>query len=318
MQWQDIEERSSSDVRANFRFQMGLLRAYFDAYVQKRLIYETYLEQKAKEYLGDYAETSPGVAIENCKLTLAKAWREPIYPKYKIKCEKLADDLYKSIGAQLTIERHVAMSGRGNFIDYPLNDAAWIFSELARIENSDSEDHKIEIINGIIQRTNSGPGDFYDNFGNPARWKKVIIHQDITQYPGNLKTPRVSFVARVKDIEWVHNIKAKSFVGQAAPMSWMNQITTLYDQPLKIEYKNLNPSESYKIRIIYTGRFRTHLKMMAGNIQVHDYIKTGGHPLYEFPIPQESLKDRKVIFTWTCVKTERGSQVSEIWIIKKP
>ena len=72
------------------------------------------------------------------------------------------------------------------------------------------------------------------------------------------------------------------------------------------------------IRIAYTGRFRAHLKMMADDIQVHDYIKTGVQPLYEFPIPQEALRDGKVIFTWTCGKAERGSQVSEIWIIKKP
>ncbi len=321
MQWQNIEERSSSAVRANFRFQMGLIRAYFDAYVQKRLIYETYLEQQAKEDLSNYTETGVGVAIENCKSTLAKAWLEPIYPEYKIKCEKLADDLFNSIGAQLTIEKHGASPGRGNFIDninHPLNDAAWILSELGRVENSDYAGHKIEIINGILHRTNPGPGGFYDNFGNIASWKKVIIQHDISTDPGTLLTPRVGFGVGAKDVVWVHKITSKNFKGQAAPMSWMNQITTLYDQPLKIEYKNLNPSESYKIRIAYTGRFRTHLKMMADDIQVHDYIKTGVQPLYEFPIPQEALRDGKVIFTWTCGKAERGSQVSEIWIIKKP
>jgi len=321
MQWKNIEEKSSSDVRANFRFQMGLIRAYFDAYIQKRLLYETYLEQQAKEELNDYKEKGIDKAIEKCKSTLARAWLKPIYPEYKRKCEDLADELYKSIGAQLTVEKHGAKPRRGNFmdnIDHPLNDAAWILSELDRVKNSNSEDQKTEIIDNILNRTNPGPGGFYDNFGNSASWKRVVIQNDISKDPGILLTPRVGFGVRAKDIVWAHKVTSKNFNDPAAPMAWMNQITTLYDQPLVIEYDNLNPSESYTIRIAYTGRFRTHLKMMADDIIIHDYIITGGQPLHEFAIPHEALKDGKVTFTWTCGEAERGSQVSEIWIIKNP
>lgn len=319
MQWQEIERRASPAVKANFRYQMGLIRAYYDAYVQKRLVYETWLEQEALALLANYQAKGTGQAIADCKTTLAKAWEAPIGQELVQRCHVLADELFASIGAQLTIEKHHAMSGRGNFLDNinnPLNDVAWIYSELSKAEKALSEEQKIIIIQGILNRTNPGAGGFYDNFGNPSAWERVIFREDVLNDPGNLKTPRVSFGVGLKDTEWVHEITAKGFEGDASPKAWMNQVTALYDQPLEIEYKNLDPDASYTIRIAYTGRFRSNMKMMADGILVHDLMRTGIQPMYEFPIPEEAIKDGRVVFTWTCGEAERGAQVSEIWIIK--
>jgi hypothetical protein len=96
----------------------------------------------------------------------------------------------------------------------------------------------------------------------------------------------------------------------------MNQVTTLYDVPLKIVYDNLDPKNHYTIKIAYTGRFPSKIKMVADDIPVHDYIKTGIQPIYEFAVPTEALLDGSVKFKWTCGEGERGSQVAEIWIIK--
>ncbi len=299
---------------------MGLIRAYFDAFVQKRFVYETYLEQKAMEQLGKYPELGIEKAIANCKSTLAQAWEAPIDQSYKNRCEELADQLYESIGAQLTIEKHGAMGGRGNFldnIDNPLNDVAWIYSQFSKVEKAATESDRRSIIEGILQRTNPGPGGFYDNFGNPAAWKKVIYRYELSKDPGSLRTPRVSFGVGLQGKEWVHEITAKGFEGDAAPMSWMNQVTTLYDLPLEIRYENLDAEASYTIKVAYTGRFRSRMKMTGDGIQIHDFIKTGIQPIYEFPIPKEALKDGKVTFSWTCGEAERGAQVSEVWIIKK-
>jgi len=318
-QWQDKEKKASEKTRKNFRFQMGLIRAYFDAYVQKRLIYETWLQQNALEQLGNYFDIGLEQAIKNCKSTLAKSWEEPIDPALKFKCEKLSDDLYKSIGAQLTVEKHGAMGGRGNFmdnIDNPLNDIAWIYSQLNKVEKTVQLNEKMEIITGILQRTNPGPGGFYNNFGDPSSWDRVVFHHDLKGDPGNLKTPRVSFGVGLQGKEWVHEITAKGFEGDAAPMAWMHQVTTLYDQPLEIFYENLDPQSTYTIRVAYAGRFRSRMKMMADGILVHDFIKTGIQPIYEFLIPEEALTDGKVTFSWTCGEAERGAQVSEVWIVK--
>ncbi|HRX11619.1 MAG TPA: glycoside hydrolase family 20 zincin-like fold domain-containing protein [Draconibacterium sp.] len=50
-QWQEMEKNAPAEVLQNFRFQMGLIRAYFDAYQCRRLVYETELEQEARDIL---------------------------------------------------------------------------------------------------------------------------------------------------------------------------------------------------------------------------------------------------------------------------
>lgn len=320
MQWQAIEKSATLEMQNNFRYQMGLIRAYHDAYVQKRLTYETWIEQKAIEALAQYPKIGIPRAVEMSRSILAEAWEQPIDDALKTRCYELADYLYESIGAQLTIEKHGAMGGRGNFmdnIDNPLNDVAWIYSQLNKVEKASSAPEMIKLLQETLERTNPGPGGFYDNFGNPSAWNRVVFRNNLSKDPGNLKTPRVSFGVGLQGKEWVHEITAKGFEGDAAPMAWMNQVTTLYDQPLEIRYDNLDPDSEYSIRVSYTGRFRSRMRMEADGIEVHDFIKTGIQPTYELPIPQEALADGEVTFSWTCGEAERGSQVSEIWIIKK-
>jgi hypothetical protein len=318
-QWKAIEENISPAVRKNFRFQMGLLRAYYDAYVQKRLVHEVWLEQNALEQLRAYKTLGVDQAIRESRKILGSAMTTAIVPDLKAMCERLADELFESIGAQLTIERHGAMPGRGNFIDNidnPLNDVAWIFSQLSKAEKSVSEEEKVAILKGIVERTNPGPGGFYDNFGEPGSWERVVYRYDVAKDPGSLRTPRVGFGIGLKDQEWVHEVTAQGFEGEASPKAWMNQVTALYDLPLEIHYDQLDPESSYTIRVAYTGRFRSKMKMAADGILVHDFIQTGIQPIYEFPIPAEAVKDGKVTFSWTCGEAERGSQVAEVWIMR--
>src|SRR5690606_35964842 len=99
-------------------------------------------------------------------------------------------------------------------------------------------------------------------------------------------------------------------------LSWMSQVTALYDQPLKMVHDNLDPKSTYTIRLGYTGRFPSKIKLTAENILVHDFIETGIRPIYEFRIPSEAIKDGVLELEWTCGEGERGSQVSEIWLIR--
>ena len=318
-QWQTMEKSASKDVLENYRFQMGLIRAYFDAYQYRRLVYETELEQMCREILRDSKQMGSKNAIKKAKETLSMAWEAPMMNQWKEKCNELADDLFESIGAQLTVEKHFADDGRGNFIDnidLPLNDAMWIIDQLTIIEKNTNESERLEKIDQMLQRTNPGPGGFYDNFGSPNSWSRVKSYVPREKDPGNLKSPRVSFGVGLQGKEWVHQITAKGFDGQSTPLSWMNQVTTLYDQPLEIVYDNLDPKVIYTIRVAYTGRFPSRMKMLADEILIHDFIKTGIQPVFEFQVPQESLTDGKVEFKWTCGEGERGSQVSEIWLIK--
>ncbi len=319
-QWQALEKKASNDVLQNFRFQEGLIRAYFDYYQFRRLIYETDLEQKAREILSSAKEIGSLSAIEQAIEALHQTKEAPVYPEIKERCFALADSLFNSIGAQLTVEKHHAMDGRGNFIDnidLPLNDAMWMFDQFESIKKLNDETTRLKAIEEMLHRTDPGPGGFYDNFGSPRGWNRVISNVSWEEDPGNLLSPRVSFGVGLRGEEWVHQVTARGFEGKSSPMSWMNQVTTLYDQPLEIEYENLDPNSSYMIRVAYTGRFRSKMKMSADGIMVHDLVQTGIQPIYEFPVPEKAVADGKVTFQWTCGEGERGSQVSEIWLIKK-
>ena len=321
MQWQALEKSAPRTVLQNPRFQMAQIRAYYDTYTRRRLLYETELEQQARSKLETIESGGSLAAIRQANTILEKAWKEPILSTYRQKCYALADSIYKSIGAQLTIERHGAMSGRGNFIDnidIPLNDSPWLQSQLAQIEKLGDEPTRILKINELLHRTDPGPGGFYDHFGAPESWHRVVSDVSWAKDPGSLQSPRIGFGVGLVDVEWVDEIKATGFKGQITPRAWMKQAKTLYDQPLKIAYTELDPNATYRIRIAYTGRFRSRMKLTTddGSV-VHDFIQTGEQPIYEFDVPKAALLDGAVTFVWTCGEGERGSQVTEIWLMRK-
>lgn len=318
-QWQEMELHACDKILANYRFQMGLIRAYYDAYQYRRLLFETLQEQTAYGILSSAPEIGSLRAISEARGILLKTSDGIFEADLKKRCYALADSLYKNIGAQLTVEKHHGKNGRGNFIDnidHPLNDALWLLAQLTRIEKMPLEKTRLKEIESVAQRTNPGAGGFYDNFGSPASWERIKSDVSWSNDPGSLISPRVSFGLGLKDyFDWMQNDQEERHNIEFAPKAWMSQATTLYDQPLIIVYDHLDPQSSYVIRVTYTGRFNSKMKMTADGIPVHDYIKTGIQPVYEFAVPPEAVADGVVEFKWVCENGGRGSQVAEIWII---
>ena len=323
-QWQVLEKNASVQVLSNPRFQSGLIRAYFDGYIQRRLLYEMSLERLAKNKLESRKKGQTIEAINEAKNFLNKAIKETVSPELRERCIALADSLYKSFGAQLTIEKHHAASGRGNFIDnidIPLNDSPWLNEQLDNILKLTNESERDQAVENILHRADPGPGGFYDNLGSPESWKRIVAKKTWKEDPSSLESPRVSFGVGLTGVDWVHEIVAKGFEGKTTPLAWMNQINTLYETPLEMEYDSLDPEGSYLIRISYTGRFRSSVQLMADGVQVHPFIRMGKKPMVEYPLPTKITKDGKILLTFTCGlkvdgEGERGTQVAEIWIIK--
>jgi len=317
-QWQDMERNASPAVLGNFRFQMGLIRAYYDAYLQRRLLFETELEQSARDALINASTTGAVSAITMATAILRRSVDSPVQPVLRQRCIDLADSVFRSIGSQLTIKKHGAAGGRGNFIDnidLPLNNAGWLCSQFIQIEKLSGEREKLAAIEKMLNRTNPGPGGFYDDLGSEESWKKVIRQKTWAEDPGGLESPLTDFGVFLKGDEWV-DVLPVGFEGKPVPLAWMDQVTTLYDTPLKIKYTGLDPKVSYTIRIAYTGRFTSGVKLVADEKYiVHDFIQTGKEPLYEFPVPAEAVADGNVEFTFTCRPDDRGTQVAEIWLI---
>ena len=321
LQWQELEKNVLPEIRENYRFQMCLLRAYYDAYIRERLIHETALEREAKESLRKASNTGSENAMNKAESILKQKLDNPVAQDYKDQCWKIADFLFEKIGSQLSVKKHWAKDGRGNFMDYidvPLNDAVWLFSQFRKIRNMSDENKRLSAIDQLLNRTNPGPGGFYHNLGESARIFLIDKYPSWEEDPGSLKSPRVSFGVGLQGEEWVHTVQAKGFDGSATPLSWMNQLTTLYDTPLNLVYDDLDTRANYILKVAYTGRFRARIQLMANDrFLIHDLYKTGERPLMEFPMPREATKDGRLKLTWTCGEGERGAQVAEVWLIRQ-
>lgn len=317
--WQEMESKADKTMLGNFRFQMGLIRAYFDAYVQRKLAFQTAAEHQARDLMRQSLNANSQELLREALSILNESISKEVAEQWRERCMVLADELYQSIGAQLTIDPHGAASGRGNFIDNldaVLNDAPWLIDNIHTILAMESGGNWEDKLGEVINRTNPGPGGFYDNFGHPKSWKRVVFNSSWEEDPGSLYNPRISFGVGLIGVEWVHEVKAVGFEGTSAPQAWMMQVNTLYDTPLKIRYDQLNPDLEYTLKVAYTGRFRSRMRLKVdGGIEVHDFIQTGQQPIYEFDLPKQAYQDGEITFSWTCGEGERGAQVAEIWLM---
>jgi hypothetical protein len=318
-QWKSMEKQFPSDVVKNYRFQMGLLRAYYDAYVRERLIHETALESQTREALRDAVNVTSLEKMKAAENILNQAWSKPVAQDYKKRCWEIADYLFKKIGSQTSVKRYKAQPGRGDFMDYidtPLNNAVWLLSQFDKIRQKEDEQARLTAIDELLNRENPGPGGFYDNLGLSIETPRLGEYPAWDEDPGSLRSPRVSFEPELQGAEWIHTVQATGFKGLAMPLAWMNQITTLYDTPLNVIYENLDPESSYTLRVTYTGRFNSTIQLTADDkFQIHEMMETGKIPVNEFPIPHEATKDGRLKLTWTCPEGQRGSQVAELWLI---
>jgi hypothetical protein len=318
-QWKSMEKQLSPDVVKSYRFQMGLLRAYYDAYIRERLIHETALESEAREVLRDADRITSREKIETAQSVLNQTWKKPVAQDYKERCWTIADYLFETIGSQTSVKKHRAAPGRGDFMDYidtPLNNVIWLLSQFERIQRAEDEQAKLLSIDQLLNWDNPGPGGFYDNLGQSVDTPRLAEYPAWEEDPGSLRSPRVSFGAGLQGQEWVHTVQATGFDGSAIPLAWMNQITTLYETPLSVVYENLDSHSSYVLRVAYTGRFQAKIRLTADDkFQIHEMRETGTTPVSEFPIPNEVTKDGKFKLTWTCPEGERGAQVAELWLI---
>lgn len=311
-QWQEIESRVSESILNNYRFQMGLLRAYCDAYIKRRLLYERELEKEALEVLESYP-VNPLEALKKAENILMRAEKEPVARKLKEKCELLADQLFKNIGAQLSVKKHGAKSwARGAFIDdidMPLSDWKYLLIKIRQIYEVKSEEGRLEEIRKIINRDNPGPGGFYINFGEPGSLSRVYNCLRWEEDPGALLSPFISFIP---------NLLHPPFKPGSAPMAWISCLAALYSNPIIIFFDNLDPSSPYILKVTYIGfNGGNKVKLMANNEHlIHDFIDIKNRILtLKFPLPHKATKNGKLKLVWF-PKGAGRTHIAELWLMR--
>eukprot|EP01121_Diplochlamys_sp_Union-15-3_P010353 TRINITY_DN2899_c0_g2_i1.p1 TRINITY_DN2899_c0_g2~~TRINITY_DN2899_c0_g2_i1.p1 ORF type:complete len:823 (-),score=120.49 TRINITY_DN2899_c0_g2_i1:23-2491(-) len=317
---QDIEQRASAKVINNWRFQQAMYRAYYDAYVQQKLLYETETEQQALSVLSQWNSIGTVEAITRALDVLSESdniWS--IFPEWRTAIFSYARALYSSIGMQLSVPLFRASDlGRGanlDSIDVPLNNRRYLRQQFKILLNTSSEKERTDGILEILHWNDPGPGGFYDNLGDVTAQPHLLPGIGVNKDPSFYFTPAIGYQ------EPFYSNVAKVPV---LPLTWYYWAETFYGAPLELQYNDLDPSSTYIVRIVYSGdQFgpKVLVRLMADDtLLVHDYIEKPSPPKpLTFKIPNQSTSDGKLKLTWNQSPgiggSGRGCQVAEVWLI---
>jgi len=145
--FQQMEAHATPQEKLNWRFQLALYRAYYDAYTRRRLIYETELEEKAMDLLRNARQIGALAAIEKAEAILEKAKTEKVATDWRTRTFELAEALFQSIRMQLSVTRYQAKSVRrgGNLdlIDIPLNNSRKLKKLFRKIRQTGPEKKRL-------------------------------------------------------------------------------------------------------------------------------------------------------------------------------
>jgi hypothetical protein len=211
---------------------------------------------------------------------------------------------------QLSVPWYKAISvDRGanlDTIDVPLNNRMWLKARFAELRQTTDEAERLRGIDAIVNWTDPGPGGFYDDLGNPLQQPHLVRGVGYQKDPAFLESSLVGFAYR-----------------PAQRSSWWTHAESLVDAPLQMRYADLDRSAQYKIRVVYGGDSpNTKIRLTANGVEVHPLMTkpTPVRPV-EFDIPRQATEKGELDLSWNREAglggNGRGSQVSEVWLIRK-
>jgi hypothetical protein len=332
-QFQAMERAATPRTLLNWRFQQALYRAYYDSYIRRRLIYETHLEQQTLARLAEAPRIGALLTIESAERILDNAVARPVAGELRARIFELAEALYQSIRMQLSVDRYkaVAVSRGANLdtVDFPLNNRVWLKMRLAELRQRGEEKERLRAIDEILNRTNPGPGGFYDDLGNVARQPHLVDEgPGYDQDPGSYQSVRSGWTAFGGALIGRSSLDAIRPDGPARflqnPMEWWTYAETRYETPLTMRYRGLDPTAGYKVRVVYmAGRGDPKIRLVAnGAIEVHPFLEKP-YPMkaLEFAIPAEATRGGELRLTWHTEPRQGGFnssvKVAEVFLIRK-
>jgi hypothetical protein len=229
--WRELE-RKAQELAGNWRWQMCLLRANYDAYVRRRLIRESRLESEAKRILAGAGD--PETAMTAAMQVLNRAVDQPVSPGVRARIADLCERLFRSIGLQTSVPKYHAIGAeRGavlDFVDYPLNNRWWLEDEFQKVRAMPADEEKRSRLREIAEWENPGPGSFYDNPGNLSKSPHVVRADLSPATPNSISEPGTTFW-------WWDQGKSR------ARLSW--QVTMW---PIAVVYEGLREDGRYVVQ----------------------------------------------------------------------
>ncbi|HOV32543.1 MAG TPA: hypothetical protein PLX23_04190 [Candidatus Hydrogenedens sp.] len=304
--WQNLEQ-TAPQLKNNWRWQMCLVRAYYDAYVREKLIYEQQLEEQANQILQSADAIGSEQAIQKASEILNKAVSEPVPADLRERIINLYDDLFRSIGLQSSVEKYSASGGkRGaslDYIDIPLNNRWWLEDQFQAIQQLSSEKEKTKRLNAIALWENPGIGSFYDDVGNTAKSPHVKRCEVHYTNPTKEAWPESNFW-------WFDEGKSRKRI------SWLSSL-----ERGEALYQGLHTNSKYLLRISGVGKPTITIDGKEAISLDKKEMKLG--EFKEYIVPEDSVQDREITVKW-CFPPEDihkdweyQSQICEMWLLKQ-
>jgi hypothetical protein len=296
--WQTLE-KAHPELSTDWRWQMLLVRAYYDAYQQARLAYETALEDEANLVLEPKEGRYPTEAIEAALRILARAESQPVQPGWRKRIEELFDALYTSIKFQSSVEKfHAINPQRGcmlDFVDLPLNNRYWLEDEFHKVRTLGTLEERATRLEVLRTWENPGPGSFYDDIGHVGRSPHAV--RKSREDGGGIS------------YWWFDN-----------GMSRLRRSWLVTGVPASLEYTGLDPAARYLLR--FSGFSELKPRGDGEPLKATVY-NTEMNTMKEFPVPAEMVRDGKLSVTFDDVHQEgvnwrRQPRLAEAWLIKLP
>lgn len=303
--WQQIE-REQPALAGNWRWQMALLRAYYDAYTRHRLIAETALEQTANRSLVSARTLGSAKAIDEAMATLRQAETENCCAPWRQRIEELGAALFQSIRMQTSMDKYGASGAeRGavlDFVDFPLNNRWWIEDELAKVRALPDEPARVARLQRLGAWEDAGPGGFYDVVGDVSRSPHVVRARLAAGDPIVDDGPIPHFI-------WEEQGKSRKRLTWQVSLRW----------PLGLEYDQLDRSARYVVRLGGNGDVK--LRIDGEPVEAAVYSKELGSPK-EYVVPASALADGRLVLTFDAIdESDRNwrqfSRLSEVWLVKQ-
>jgi len=286
-------------------------------------MYETRLENEANEVMAQAGTRGAEASMSAAAAILKRAESEPCRKDLRERVDQLCQALFDSVKLQTSVKRFQASeSERGcvlDFVDYPLNNRWWLEDEFAAIRKMPAEQEKVARLGTLAHWEHPGPGSYYDDIG------------DLAKSPHAVRGPELNTDPLIP-------LRGTSFPGFVWDQGGYSRLRLSWQGSMRLGqmiYENLDPNGQYAIRINGRGEMALYVNQQKLKPRVEDSkppensgASSGARPRFSpeftvFPIPQELLKDRRIVVDWEDPKIPRatalrfGPSVTEVWLLKE-
>ena len=282
-------------MEQDHRWHLHMQKAALDKYVQLRLQREQAQTDKVYKLLEKGLEDGGvGEAVAAAQDALAQPIENPEMRRLRAEAGELGD----------VSEERFAVRNVGYFnLDQPLMETSWIERELEEAAQADGEQRR-EQIERIVYYDVVGPGEFYDDAGNPDAQPRLVRGSAFN---------------------------ARAFMDPTNRPSQNTIAYTLMEpEGVAFHYTGLDPEASYRVRMTMAApRLPQTMAAGAPQLRLAQHVLASGEYLaraieipeytaecFEFEIPAEATAGGELTIEFKPVEGGIATVVSEIWLLK--